>query len=98
MKLLMIMCADRIAEEVRSTLDDLIGDGCYAEIPQIFTCADGQKRRSSRAFPGGGHMFFVPDEEETIRQVREQLIKYKDQCDMKPCLKMLVLAVEDQEV
>ena len=93
MKMLLIMCSDVIAEDLRKVIDDIKLD-CYLEVPKAHGCAGDFKRMDSYAFPGTANLFFVPCPDEKLDEIVARLQQYRDRCKYDKCMRMVTLNVD----
>ena len=96
MKMMLLMCEETIADDVREILVDFCGHGCFLEIQKAHASIGPERRMDSAAFPGTANLFLAPLPEEQIAQVKERLLYLETSCPYKCCLKMM--ALEAQEV
>lgn len=96
MKLLMLMCEETIADDVRQILMEICGQGCFLEIPKAHASIGEERRMDNAAFPGTANLFMAPLNDEIIHTIKERVKDFELSCPYKCCLKMM--ALEAQEV
>lgn len=96
MKMLMLMCEETIADDVRVILMDFCGHGCFLELQKAHASIDAERRMDSAAFPGTANLFLVPLQEEQVAELKDRVLHLETSCPYKCCLKMI--ALEAQEV
>ncbi len=81
MKLLLIMCPESLAPELREIIDRHEVQG-YTEIPEVRGSGETGKRLGTRAFPGVGSLFFTAVDEAKAQELLEAVRGFCEQCDM----------------
>ena len=96
MKMILIMCEDTIADEVRAILSEFSGhEGCFLEIPRAHASIRLEKRMDSSAFPGTANLFLFPLEENKIESLKEKVQQFETSCPYQCCLKIMALNAEE---
>ena len=96
MKMLMLMCEETIADDIREILCEFCGESCFLEIPKTHASIRAEKRMDSAAFPGTANLFLAALDEEQIPQLKKKVQRFETACPYACCLK--VVALEAQEV
>lgn len=98
MKQLTILCSDNIAENVSMVLEKHIEKDGYVRLTNGY----GVKCRvpvegayTGRCIPWEAEVFFMALPDETTRLIVDELKHYAANCDIAPCLRMIVSAAEE---
>jgi len=91
MKQLTILCSDEIRERIIHTLDRAASEG-YAEVGQVSGNRPKDPRYlDSRGMSWPAAMFIMVADEARVRQIVDELRTYAGQCDVQPCLRVMVV-------
>jgi len=93
LKLLAVMTADIYEEEVRDAFRE--GVGGYLEMPHLFGEMGSHRRLGTTDDPGEAHLFFNVNVRENLQPVIDRLERFAARCGEEPCLKMMVLSVDE---
>ncbi len=93
LKLLAVMTADIYEEEVREAFRE--GLGGYLEMPQLFGEMGRHRRLGTPEAPGEARLFFNINRRENLQPVIDRLERFAARCGEEPCLKMMVLSVDE---
>jgi len=94
-KMLMLMCEEMIADDVRAILMDFCGQGCFLELQRAHASIGAERRMDSAAFPGTANLFLAPLPEEQIAELKNRLLHLETSCPYHCCLKMMALEAEE---
>ncbi len=93
LKLLAVMTADIYEEEVRDAFRE--GVGGYLEMPHLFGEMGSHRRLGTANDPGEARLFFNINQRENLQPVIDRLERFAARCGEEPCLKMMVLSVDE---
>ena len=93
LKLLVVMTADIYEEEVRDAFRE--GVGGYLEMPHLFGEMGSHRRLGTTDAPGEARLFFNINQRENLQPVIDRLEQFAARCGEEPCLKMMVLSVDE---
>ncbi|NCP97236.1 MAG: hypothetical protein GW824_11465 [Deltaproteobacteria bacterium] len=93
LKLLAVMTADIYEDEVRDAFRE--GLGGYLEMPRLFGEMGSHRRLGSVEAPGEARLFFNINVREKLQPVIDRLERFAARCGEEPCLKMMVLSVDE---
>ncbi|RMF81021.1 MAG: hypothetical protein D6739_09660 [Nitrospirae bacterium] len=93
LKLLAVMTADVYEEEVRAAFRE--GLGGYLEIPRLLGEMGKERRLGTPEAPGEGRLFFNVSLRENLQPVIDRLERFAARCGEEPCLKMMVLSIDE---
>jgi len=93
LKLLAVMTADIYEKEVRDAFRE--GVGGYLEMPHLFGEMGNHRRLGTTDDPGEARLFFNINVRENLQPVIDRLERFAARCGEEPCLKMMVLSVDE---
>jgi len=96
MRMLMLMCDETIADNVRDILGEFCEQSCFLEIPKAHASIGTEKRMDTPAFPGTANLFLAALGEEQIPQLKERARQFEISCPHQCCLK--IVALEAREI
>jgi hypothetical protein len=91
MKQLTILCSEEIREKIIRTLNRFDTEG-YAEVGRVTGNRPKDPRYlDSRDMTWPAAMFVMVADEGKVRQIVDELRAYAGQCDVQPCLRVMVV-------